>query len=126
MNRIITPSADGTMMHSTTDVTHHAGHHRASLSAVIVGAVVAVTVGVTLTALGAAIGSGLVSAVERDTPSATTFTASAGVWMLATNVIGLFIGGLVAGRLSGAWSKDDGALHGLAAIRRIQLVVTGK
>lgn len=113
MNRVISPTSEGTVMHSTTDTARLGWHHRASLSAVIVGGVVAVAVGVTLTALGAAIGAGLVDAVERDTPSASSFTMGAGAWMLATNVVGLFIGGLVAGRLSGAWSKEDGAFHGL-------------
>jgi len=113
MNRVVNPAADQAVLHSSPDLVQRSWHHRASLSAVIVGAVVAVTIGITLTALGAAIGTGLVDAVERDTPSATSFTVGAGAWMLATNLVGLFVGGLVAGRLSAAWSKDDGAMHGL-------------
>jgi hypothetical protein len=113
MNRVVNTTADGVVMQSSADVTSRGWHHRVSLSAVIIGALVAVTVGVTLTAMGAAIGTGLVDAVERDTPSASTFTMGAGAWMVLTNLVGLFTGGIVAGRLSGAWSKEDGALHGL-------------
>lgn len=113
MNRVGNTSSDGTMMHNGSSTAGRMWHHRASLSAVIVGALVAVTVGITLTALGAAIGSGLVDAVDRDSPSASSFTMAAGGWMLLTNLVGLFVGGLVAGRLSGALSKQDGALHGL-------------
>lgn len=112
MNRVVNTTADGAVL-QTSEVAPRGWHHRASLSAVIIGAVVAVTIGVTLTAMGAAIGAGLVDAVERDTPSAGSFTMGAGVWMVATNLVALFIGGLVAGRLSGAWSKEDGAMHGL-------------
>lgn len=86
---------------------------RASISAVLVGAVVAVTVGVALTALGTAIGAGLVDATERSTPSATSMTVGAGVWLLLSNLVGLFVGGMVAGRLSGGASAHDGGLHGL-------------
>lgn len=113
MNRVVHPSSDPSILHGTTGLTDRRWHHRASLSAVIVGALVAVTVGIALTALGAAIGTGLVDAVERDTPSATSFTVGAGAWVLVSNLVGLFIGGLVAGRLSAAWSTDDGAMHGL-------------
>lgn len=111
MNRIVTPMPGEAGMTAHTD-TAHRWYHRASLSAVLVGAAVALTVGIALTALGTAIGAGLVDTVNRDTPSATTFTASAGAWMLATHLVSLFAGAIVAGRLSGGF-RGDGALHGL-------------
>ena len=86
---------------------------RASWGALLAGAVVAVTVGIALNTLGLAIGSGLVDAVDRDTPTATTMTVSAGVWLLVSNLVALFIGGLVAGRLSGTACKTDASFHGL-------------
>ena len=86
---------------------------RANISAVLVGAVVAVTVGVALAALGTAIGAGLVDATERSTPSATSMAVGTGAWLLVSNLIGLFVGGTVAGRLSGGRTAHDGGLHGL-------------
>jgi len=86
---------------------------RASWGALLAGAVVAVTVGVALNTLGLAVGAGLVDAVQRDTPTATTMTVGAGAWLLVSNLIGLFIGGLVAGRLSGTSDRVDASYHGL-------------
>ena len=111
MNTIVNPVPVQAGMTAHTAVAPR-WHHRASLSAVLVGAAVALTVGFALTALGTAIGTGLVDTVHRDTPSATSFTVGAGAWMLATHVVALFAGGIVAGRLSGGFGRD-GALHGL-------------
>jgi len=86
---------------------------RASWGALLAGAVVAVTVGIALNTLGLAVGAGLVDAVQRDTPTATAMTVGAGVWLLVSNLIGLFIGGLVAGRLSGTTDRVDASYHGL-------------
>jgi hypothetical protein len=86
---------------------------RSSLGIVVTGAVVAVAVGFALNTLGLAVGAGLVDAVQRDTPSATGMTVGAGAWLLVSNVIGLFIGGLVAGRLSGTSCRIDASYQGL-------------
>jgi len=86
---------------------------RASVGALLTGAVVAVTIGIALNTLGLAVGAGLVDAAQRDTPSATTMTVGAGAWLLASNLIGLFVGGLVAARLSGTTCRVDASYHGL-------------
>ena len=86
---------------------------RASFGVVLTGAVVAVTVGIALNTLGLAIGSGLVDAVQRDTPTAAAMTTGAGVWLLVSNLIGLFVGGLAAGRLSGTACRVDASFQGL-------------
>jgi len=86
---------------------------RASVSAVLVGAVVAVALGAALTTLGSAIGAGLVDTTARSTPSATSMTVGASAWLLLCNLVGLFVGGMVAGRLSGSRLSRDGGLHGL-------------
>lgn len=86
---------------------------RASVPAVLVGAVVAVALGAAMTTLGSAIGAGLVDATARATPSATTMTVGAGAWLLLCNLVGLFVGGMVAGRLSGSRLSRDGGMHGL-------------
>ncbi|MDA8168241.1 MAG: hypothetical protein M0Z59_00905, partial [Nitrospiraceae bacterium] len=38
----------------------------------------------------------------------------AGIWLVVTSIISLFIGGLIAGRLSGSIRPMNGLLHGLA------------
>ncbi len=88
---------------------------RVSLQAVIVGAVVALAVGFMLNILGIAVGmTTLDPMMPGETPSATTFTLAAGIWLLVSSLIGLGVGGYAAARLSGNVDKADSALHGLA------------
>jgi hypothetical protein len=86
---------------------------RVSWGAIIAGAVVALAIGLMLNTLGVAVGATAVDAVGRDTPSATTFGIGAGLWLLVSNLIGLAVGGYVAGRLSGTADNTDAVLHGL-------------
>jgi hypothetical protein len=86
---------------------------RVSWGAIIAGAVVAVTIGLMLNTLGIAVGATAVDAVNRDTPSASTFGIGAGIWLLVANLIGLAVGGYAAARLSGTADKTDGTLHGV-------------
>ena len=87
---------------------------RVSWGAVFAGAVVAITTGLMLQALGAGIGATTVDAVAGDTPSASSFSIGAGIWMLVSNLIALALGGYTAARLSGTGDNTDGTLHGLA------------
>lgn len=86
---------------------------RTSLRSIVVGTLVAISVGLMLHLLGAAIGLSAVDAVDRDTPSSTTFALMAGGWSLLTSVLSLGIGGYVAARLSGNTDRLDSALQGL-------------
>ncbi|WP_207537990.1 hypothetical protein [Sabulicella rubraurantiaca] len=88
---------------------------QASWGALLVGAVVAITIGLMLNTLGVAIGAGVVDATARDTPSATAMGVGAAIWFAASNIIGLFLGGMVAARLSGTTDRLDAAYHGLGA-----------
>src|ERR671916_311085 len=74
---------------------------RVSWGAIIAGAVIAVVIGFMLNILGVAVGATAVDAVNRDTPSASTFGIGAGIWLLAATLIGLAVGGYAAARLSG-------------------------
>ncbi|MDB5371497.1 MAG: hypothetical protein JWP04_139 [Belnapia sp.] len=87
---------------------------RISWGAVFAGGVVAVAVGAMLSILGVAIGASAVDATNADTPGAGTFSMAAGIWLLVSNLIGLFIGGYVAARLSGTADGTDSSLHGLS------------
>jgi hypothetical protein len=86
---------------------------RVSWGAIIAGAVIAVVIGFMLNILGVAVGATAVDAVNRDTPSASTFGIGAGIWLLVANLIGLAVGGYAAARLSGTADKTDAALHGV-------------
>lgn len=87
---------------------------RISWGAVFAGGVVAVAVGTMLNVLGLAIGATAVDATTGDTPGASTFGITAGVWLLVANTIGLLAGGYVAARLSGSGDSTDSVLHGLS------------
>ncbi len=86
---------------------------RVSWGAILAGSVIAVMIGLMLNILGAAVGATAVDAVNRDTPSASTFGIGAGIWLLVANLIGLAVGGYAAARLSGTADKTDATLHGV-------------
>lgn len=74
-------------------------------STVLSGSFVALGVWLFLYALGAAIG-GLAEPAHK-------LTAWTAVYVLASPIIGLFCGGLVASRAAGSVNKPAGALHGM-------------
>ncbi|WP_291295058.1 hypothetical protein [Elioraea sp.] len=84
-----------------------------SWGAILVGAIVAIAFGSMLHALGAAIGASSVDAVDRDSPSGSTFTIAAASWMALSSALGLLLGGIVAARLAATWSRKDALLHGM-------------
>ena len=86
---------------------------RVSWGAIIAGAVIAVVIGFMLNILGVAVGATAVDAVNRDTPSASSFGIGAGIWLLVANLVGLLVGGYAAARLSGTADKTDASLHGV-------------
>jgi len=85
---------------------------RLSWGAVFGGAVVSLGLWLLLYAFGLAVG---LSALDPSDPSSLKpsgiFT---GVWSLIAPLFALFVGGLVAGRVSGVPRAGDGAIHGLA------------
>lgn len=97
-----------------------------SWGALFAGAAAALGMWVLLYALGLALGLSTVDPKDTDTLRATgVFT---GIWGLATPLVALFIGGLVAGRSAGPLSRGGGAIHGLVvwsltALAGIYLVV---
>jgi hypothetical protein len=85
---------------------------RLSWGAVFGGAVVGLGLWLLLYAFGLAVG---LTVLDPSDPSSLKpsgiFT---GVWSLIAPLIALFLGGLVAGRMSGVLRVGDGAIHGLA------------
>ena len=82
---------------------------RLSWGAILAGAVVATALQITLTVLGLAIGLGAWDAGD----GLRGFGIGAGIWLLLTALVTLFVGGMTAGRLAGVLTRGDGALHGV-------------
>jgi hypothetical protein len=101
---------------------------RISWGAVAAGIVTALAVSAMLSLLGTGIAGSAVDATARATPSAASFGIGAGLWLLASSLIGLAAGGYVAARLSGIADGTDGTLHGVAmwgACAALSLVLVG-
>ncbi len=100
--------------HSVTTTTGVISHHRrVSWGAVFAGMVIAVVVQLVLSLLGAGIGLSTVDPLRASTPDASTFGMGAGIWWVVSSIIALYVGGWVAGHLSGSPEATDSALHGL-------------
>lgn len=86
---------------------------RIAWSAIFAGVVLVVSIELLLNSLGAGVGLGMVTPVTGGTPTAGTMGAGAGFWVLVSTIIAFIFSGFVAGRLAGAPTRFDGALHGL-------------
>lgn len=86
---------------------------RISWGAVFAGGLVAVAVQLLLTLLGLAIGFGVVNPAQEAGAGLSGLGTGTAWWWLITSLVSLFVGGWVAGRLSGVRPRIEGALHGL-------------
>ncbi|MFN6944716.1 MAG: hypothetical protein ACK4ND_07190 [Cytophagaceae bacterium] len=84
---------------------------RISWSAVFAGAVLAIVTQITLTILGMGIGIGTID-VTAANPAEGLGTGSL-IWWVISNIISIFIGAWVAGRLAGIPRPFESILHGL-------------
>ncbi len=73
----------------------------------------AVVVQLVLSLLGTGIGLGTIDPLHFNTPDASTLGIGAGLWLVISSVVALYLGGWVAGHLSGSPIKSDAVLHGL-------------
>lgn len=85
---------------------------RVSWGANFAGVVVALSVQLLLSILGMAIGFGVVDPAQDADPLAG-IGIGAGIWLLASTLIALFLGGWTAGRLAGFPLRTTGLLHGI-------------
>ena len=90
---------------------------RISWSAVIAGVVLAMIVSLILSLLGTAIGTSAIEPLREGNPVDGMGT-SAGIWVIVSAVISLFIGGWAAGRLA----HREGGLHGLLVWATVSLL----
>jgi hypothetical protein len=85
---------------------------RISWGAIISGVVVAMILQVAMNMLGLSIGA---AAIDPGDPNAVapTFGTATVLWMAASILISLFVGGAVAGYMSGRIGRNEGLWHGL-------------
>ncbi len=90
---------------------------RISWSAILAGVVLAMVVSLLLNLLGTAIGTASIDPIEEANPMSGIGTG-AGIWLVASSMISLFVGGWAAGRLA----QREGALHGLMVWASVSLI----
>jgi hypothetical protein len=85
---------------------------RISWGAIIAGLSITLVTQITLSLLGMAIGAAVVDPMDRNS-NGHGLAIGSGIWILLSSLISLFLGAMVASRLSGGPTKSDGILHGL-------------
>lgn len=89
--------------------------NRISWGAVLAGVVTALVTQLLLNMLGLGIGVATLNPTGADNPAASTFSIAAGIWYALSGVIAAFIGGYLAGRLSGRPKESTAGWHGVTA-----------
>ncbi|MFN8373335.1 MAG: hypothetical protein U0694_10735 [Anaerolineae bacterium] len=93
-----------------------------SWGAVVAGAAIALLTMLALHMLGLAIGAATINPAIDPTPVEPGLGTAAMIWLAASNLISLFLGGYVAGRMSGIANDTDGAIHGLVTFSVVVLL----
>ena len=79
---------------------------RISWAAVIAAVILALAIQLVLNMVGAGFGFSAIDPLQGDTPSATTFSIAAGIWMVVSSMFALFAGGWLASYLAGGREVD--------------------
>ncbi len=85
---------------------------RISWQAIFGGLIMVMAVELLLGVLGVSIGATAINPMNQQTPGETIGITAAVSWIVIS-VISLFVGGWVAGRMSGLGRTSEGAIHGL-------------
>lgn len=94
-----------------------------SWGAVMAGVVTALVSQLLLNMLGVGIGVATLDPGTGDNPAASTFTIAAGIWWTLSGIIAAYVGGYVAGRLSGKPKESTTGWHGLTSWAVTTLVI---
>jgi hypothetical protein len=109
------PGSRETTLRTTTAVEPFHGSDRPfariSWGAIFAGAIIALATQLVLTLIGTAVGLATLNPETGQNPSGTTLGIGAGVWLVISSLVSLFLGGYIAGRLGGTF---NGWLHGFA------------
>ena len=89
--------------------------NRVSWAAVLAGVVVSLVTQLLLNMFGLGIGLSTLDPGTGDNPAASTFSIGAAIWWTISGIIAAFIGGYVAGRLSGRPKESTTGWHGITA-----------
>ncbi len=89
--------------------------NRVSWAAVLAGVVVSLVTQLLLNMLGLGLGLSTLDPGTADNPAASTFSIGAALWWTISGIIAAFIGGYVAGRLSGRPKESTTGWHGITA-----------
>jgi hypothetical protein len=108
------PGSRETTLRTTTAVEPFHGSDRPfariSWGAIFAGAAIALAAQLVLTLIGTAVGLATLNPAAGQNPSGTTLGIGAGLWLVISSLVSLFLGGYIAGRLGGTF---NGWLHGL-------------
>jgi hypothetical protein len=85
---------------------------RVSWGAIFAGLFVTIVIQIMLTLLGVAVGLATVHPTQEQEPARGLALGSA-IWLVVSGLISIWLGGCVAGRLSGGPRRADGMLHGI-------------
>lgn len=105
------PARENVDMYNTVGMSHLV--RRLSWGAILAGAIIALIVMFALYMLGLAIGAASVNPAREIDPLTPALGVGTVIWLATSTIIGLFLGGVTAGRMSGTADEGDGALHGV-------------
>ena len=97
--------------------------NQVSWGAIFAGATIALVAQAVINLIGVGVGLSSVGVHATDNPAASTVSAGAGIWFVASGIVASLIGGLIAGRLSGKPLPGTAGLHGLVSWAVTTLVV---
>ncbi len=97
--------------------------NRITWGAVFAGVALMLVTQLLLNMIGVGIGAASVDPGAANNPTASSFGTGAGIWWGLSGIIAAFLGGLVAGRLSGSPRTSTSAMHGLTAWAITTLVI---
>jgi hypothetical protein len=96
---------------------------KVSWGAILAGVVVALVTQIVLNMLGIGIGAATLDPVAGDSPSATSFSIGAGIWLALSGILAALAGGYAAGRLAGVPKESTAGWHGLTTWALTTLVI---
>ena len=103
-----------TIRRNTTEVNMDVNAKRIAWGAIFAGALIMLVVMLLLSLLGLGIGLGSINPASEQQPM-QGLGMGAIIWWVLSNLIAVFIGGYVAGKLTNVDFKGSGLLHGVIA-----------
>lgn len=95
---------------------------RISWQAIFGGIIIALAMELLLTVLGASVGSTIGMQNPQDKDTGHAIGMGLGIWFIVLTIISMYVGGWVAGRMSGLTRAHEGALHGFVTWAAVTLV----